>query len=96
MSTPSSAQLDPLWQHHNEQWRDPTATLSPWSAGDVDARLLKARASGAWWDTLERLGVTLLITREYEHLLMALSVAGGRPRYPEAVVPEAHLPPCRR
>jgi uncharacterized protein (TIGR03032 family) len=85
VSPPSSAQLDPLWQHHNEQWRDPSATLSPWNAGEVDTRLLKAKAGGAWWDTLERLGITLLITREYEHLLMALTVADGRPRV-------SHLP----
>jgi uncharacterized protein (TIGR03032 family) len=71
--------LDMLWQSHDEQWRDPTMALTAWSGAEVDPRLLRARAAGAWWDTLARLDVTLLVTREYEHLLMALSVVGERP-----------------
>ncbi len=51
----------------------------PWGGSEVDPRLLRARSSGAWWETLDRLGVTLLVTREYEHLAMALTVSGERP-----------------
>ncbi len=36
-------------------------------------------ASGAWWDTLAALGITLLVTREYEHLVMALSAGRDGP-----------------
>ncbi|MFI4989758.1 MAG: DUF4915 domain-containing protein [Solirubrobacterales bacterium] len=80
MSRPPAGELDSMWQHHGGQWRDPTATLSPWGDDEFDARLLRTRVSGAWWETLERLGATLLVTREYEHLVMALTVADGRPR----------------
>jgi uncharacterized protein (TIGR03032 family) len=86
MSTPPGDELDLMWQRHGERWRKPTAALSLWTDGcEVDARLLRSRVSGAWWETLERLGVTLLVTREYEHLVMALTVVDGRPRV-------SHLP----
>lgn len=85
MSAPPADGLDRLWQRHDEEWRDPTSTLSPWQGGKVDPRLLRSRVSGAWWETLDHLGITLLVTREYEHLLMALTVADGRPRI-------SHLP----
>jgi uncharacterized protein (TIGR03032 family) len=76
--SPASS-LDSLWQIHGEEWRDPTATLSPWVDTKVDPRLLIAKVTGDWWETLDRLAITLLITREYEHLVMALSVHEGRP-----------------
>lgn len=79
MSRPSPDDRDLLWQSHGEEWRDPTRVLSPWAGAEVDPRLLRARAAGAWWDTLDRLGITLLVTREYEHLVMALTVIDGRP-----------------
>lgn len=34
---------------------------------------------GAWWETLAATKVTLLVTREYEHLLMALCVTDAGP-----------------
>lgn len=42
--------------------------------------LMSYRASDSWWPLLESLGITLLVTREYEHLLIALAVVDGRPR----------------
>jgi hypothetical protein len=41
--------------------------------------LLRFRTSGSWWETLDAAGITLLVTREYEHLVVALTVARGRP-----------------
>jgi uncharacterized protein (TIGR03032 family) len=79
VSPPSPDDRDVLWRNHGEEWRDPTQVLSPWAGAEVDPRLLRARAAGAWWDTLDRLGITLLVTREYEHLVMALTVMDGRP-----------------
>ena len=79
MSRPEAEELDTLWRSHDNDWRDPTLALTAWSGAKVDPRLLRARATGAWWDTLARLDITLLVTREYEHLLMALSVTDGRP-----------------
>jgi uncharacterized protein (TIGR03032 family) len=76
---PESDVLAELWRTHDAAWRDPALALSPWAGSSQDPRLLQARASGPWWETLDALGVTLLITREYEHLVVALSVQGGRP-----------------
>src|SRR5207249_5300321 len=60
---------------HHHAWRHPAAAagLEP-TLGRVDPRLLRATAQGAWWEVLEREGVTLLVTREYEHLVLALRV----------------------
>ena len=79
MSSPTERRLDALWQIHGETWRDPAQTLSPWTGASVDPRLLRAKSTGAWWETVERLGITLLVTREYEHLVMALTVLDGSP-----------------
>jgi uncharacterized protein (TIGR03032 family) len=47
---------------------------------EVPPRLLDHAAQGAWWETLEEAAITLLVTREYEHLVIALTVESGRPR----------------
>jgi uncharacterized protein (TIGR03032 family) len=48
----------------------------------ADRSILSQRIVGEWWPTLERLGITLLVTREYEHLVLAFSpgVSGDRHR----------------
>jgi uncharacterized protein (TIGR03032 family) len=69
------------WARHDRAWRDPAGVVSQWeSAGTLDRRLLRTRASNAWWDLLDELGITLLVSREYEHVLMALA-PGGRITY---------------
>ena len=76
------------WARHSAEWRDPAQVCSQWrEAAQVDPRLLESRASGAWWQTLDALQVTLLVTREYEHLAFALGTAGGRPRLSYFPVP---------
>lgn len=87
MTTPSAGQLDALWQTHAEAWRDPAMTLSPWAGARVDPRLLRANATGDWWGTLDRLGITLLATREYEHLVMGVAVVDGRPHVSHLSLP---------
>jgi uncharacterized protein (TIGR03032 family) len=80
--------LEGLWSHHNAALRDPHQVVSQWhEASDVDPVLLQSRTRGSWWEALERAGLTLLVTREYEHLVMALCVRDGRPR-----VSYLHLP----
>lgn len=70
-----------LWAAHDRQFRDPMEVVSQWSApGRFDSGLLDARTTGPWWEFLQQLGVTLFVTREYEHLLMAICVYRGRPR----------------
>jgi uncharacterized protein (TIGR03032 family) len=69
-----------LWAHHHAELRDPAQIASHWeSAATVEAPLLRAVTRGAFWDTLDRLDLTLLVSREYEHLVMALAVQDGRP-----------------
>jgi uncharacterized protein (TIGR03032 family) len=46
-------------------------------ATDVDERLLVTRVCGEFWDVLARHRITLLVAREYEHLLVGLH-AGDR------------------
>jgi len=70
-----------MWARHSAEWRDSAQVCSQWrEAADLDRSLLVSKASRGWWPTLERLGLTLLITREYEHLAIAASTPGGRPR----------------
>lgn len=70
-----------LWAHHHAQLRDPHQVASFWSwASDIDSRLLACETSGPWWETIESLGVTLILSREYEHFALALSVVNKRPR----------------
>jgi uncharacterized protein (TIGR03032 family) len=63
-----------------EAWRDPweVVSLAQNSAG-IDPKLFRGRVRGAWWDILQALGVTLFVTREYEHFIQALTVSAGKP-----------------
>ncbi|MGO8951653.1 MAG: DUF4915 domain-containing protein [Ktedonobacterales bacterium] len=72
MELPQQTELDELWAAHNASWRAPAQVMSHWEDTEVDPRLLRYSVRGAWWETLARLGITLLVTREYEHLLLAL------------------------
>ncbi len=82
MSAPAASELDLLWRRHHAEWRHGAQIASQWrEASETDAALLRARVRGPWWELLERLAITLLVTREYEHLAMALAVdaASGAP-----------------
>jgi uncharacterized protein (TIGR03032 family) len=68
------SQLADMWSRHAAEWRDTAQVCSQWrEAAATDPRLLESRASKGWWSTLEQLGITLFVTREYEHLVIALS-----------------------
>jgi uncharacterized protein (TIGR03032 family) len=76
------------WAHHHAELRNTHQVVSQWrQAADIDPLLLESHTRGDWWGALERSGLTLLVTREYEHLVMALTVAAGRPR-----ISYLHLP----
>jgi uncharacterized protein (TIGR03032 family) len=75
MKKTSDADRETLWKQQNEEFRDPSEIVSYWQdANRIDPRLLEYRVTGRWWETLEESGITLLITREYEHLLLAMCV----------------------
>jgi uncharacterized protein (TIGR03032 family) len=62
------------FEQHGAEWRDPHAIVAQWSdAGEGDPELLRASARGAWWEALDEAGVTLLVSREYEHLVLAVA-----------------------
>ena len=84
--TKTERTLAALWAHHHAQMRDPAQIVSQWSAAsDVDPALLAYRVTGDWWDILRQHRLTLLATREYEHLVVAFSARDGKPRM-------SHLP----
>jgi uncharacterized protein (TIGR03032 family) len=85
---PAEDVAERLWRAHDEQWRDPAQIVGLWGGpATVDRRLLRSTATGRWWDLLAEHGITLLVTREYEHLVMALAAPDGRPRATWIAVP---------
>jgi uncharacterized protein (TIGR03032 family) len=86
MGPPQDAER--LWLRHDAQWRDPAEVATEWNgASEVDPQLLEHRATGEWWSLLERLGITLIVSREYEHLLLAMGAPQGRPQISYLPVP---------
>jgi uncharacterized protein (TIGR03032 family) len=72
-SSHAAAKLARLSNHHHERWRHPAQVVGLWEQADrIDLRLLQHKVRGQWWDVLARHDVTLLVTREYEHLVLAL------------------------
>lgn len=70
-----------LWSRHDAEWRHPAQITSQWrDAVAIDSKLLSYKTRGHWWDVLQQTRATLLVTREYEHLVLALCVVHGRPR----------------
>lgn len=75
-----SKELDALWARHNAEWRDAAQVSSMWKdAESTDPTLLKYKVSGAFFDILERQNIALIVSREYEHLLLSLSQSAGKP-----------------
>lgn len=76
----SEKELESLWSLHNAEWRHPAQIASQWdSAAATDPKLLKFRTKGDWWDVVAEAGITLIVTREYEHLLLAISSGSDGP-----------------
>jgi uncharacterized protein (TIGR03032 family) len=59
------------WELLDAQWRDPAQVVALWAGGERPS--LRTRVRGGFWDALA--GATLLVTREYEHVVVALSGA---------------------
>ncbi len=62
-----------LHERQQRMLRDPGQITGLWSGAALGPKPLLAQADRGWKRTLDRLGVTLLVTREYEHLLLGLS-----------------------
>ena len=79
---------DEAWARHDREWRDPAQVWGQWgSAAAVEPSLLRHRVRGRFWEALDTAGVTLFVTREYEHLAMALTVARSVPEVSYLRVP---------
>jgi uncharacterized protein (TIGR03032 family) len=71
VKAPGGSSSEALWARHDAEWRDTAQVVSAWrGAADVDPG--PARVRGRFWESLAATGATLLVTREYEHLLLAL------------------------
>ena len=80
MASGRNASINDLWNYHNSQWRKPEEAVSHWAeAGNVDPRLLRQKTKGRFWEILAEHCITLIVSREYEHLLMGLSMFRGEP-----------------
>ena len=67
-------------EDHARAWRDVAAVASQWGgAATVSPSLLDFRTRGPWWDLLRESRTTLLVSREYEHLVVALRSAPSGP-----------------
>lgn len=53
-----------------------------------DSSLLEWEETGNFWDVIESLSLSLVVSREYEHFIVALSAKGGRPQ--QSVLPLPH------
>jgi uncharacterized protein (TIGR03032 family) len=82
------ARSEKLWAVHDLEWRNPAQITSQWrEAIDIDPKLLRYETRGRWWEVLRATKATLLVTREYEHLVIALCATGTRPRISYFPVP---------
>ena len=76
-----SASASRRWEQHGREWRAPASVVTYSREAElVHPSLLRYRAYGRWWETLAALDVTLIVSREYEHLLTAVTMEGGKPR----------------
>jgi len=80
VTTNSNNNLERVWKQHHAEWRTPVQVASQWKGAEqVNPVLLEWKTRGAWWDTLEETKSTLFVSREYENLLVAISVVNSKP-----------------
>lgn len=76
----SQQDLTALWEQHHGQWRKQEQVIGLWpDAQTLSPAVLQAEVYGDWWNLLAASGITLIVGREYEHLLLALTVIDGQP-----------------
>lgn len=76
----SKTKVDELWKRYDAEWRDPAQIIGLWrEATEINPRSLQHKVRGRWWETLAERDLTLLITREYEHLLIGMNASQDPP-----------------
>ena len=74
-----SIEKEKLWRVNNNLLRDPIEIVSgPITQAAVDQKQLKFRTKGNFFEVLEKLDIRLLLSREYEHLLLSLGFSHGK------------------
>lgn len=72
------AARESIRERHDGAFRDPADLVAFWQgAGEAEPRLFSCAVEGRWWETLGECGVTLLVSREYEHLLIGMRAGKG-------------------
>jgi uncharacterized protein (TIGR03032 family) len=76
------------WAQDDVAWRSPEEVIAGRrEIGPVSRRRFDIQVSGDWWQTLDSLDACVVVSREYEHLLLALTVAPDGPRQSFMPVP---------
>lgn len=80
MDTENERSPESFWEEQNQAWRDPAQVVAHWMGyPPIDPVIFKYRESGDFFSVLDALKITLIVTREYEHLVMAISTVNGEP-----------------
>ena len=75
-----SKRSEKIWEQQNHQWRDPAQVVGLFEPDAADeARLLQCKTIGPWWKLLSEAGIRLIVSREYEHLLLMLGAEKNSP-----------------
>src|SRR5262245_36059851 len=70
-----------FWETQVNALRDPVEILTgQYTTQGLTENVLKYKISGLFLSVLEKAGLTLLVSREYEHLVLGLSVTKGKLR----------------
>lgn len=73
MTGAEESRLYASWEELDREFRDPAEAIAAWhDPGGVRPEVLEFETYGAWWDILRELRIVVIVTREYEHLLIAL------------------------
>lgn len=81
MSARAAPPQEDRWAADDAEWRDPEEVVAGLQrTGRPRRGPAPGRVSGDWWGVLERLDACLVVAREYEHLLLALTVTPQGPR----------------
>ncbi len=89
----SLSDREAIWANQNEEFRDPAEIVGYWQdTNSPDPRLFEFETRGKWWETLEELAITLLVSREYR---TPAPVHGGRPTLQPARTHDENAPPFR-
>jgi uncharacterized protein (TIGR03032 family) len=73
-------------ERHSHRWRKTSQIAAQWADADaIDPQLFRFATRGPFFELLDELDVTLLVTREYEHFVLALTSHAGKPE-------QSHLP----